>query len=397
MGEKIFTFKVSFEETSARLSRLARRFLFAGPTVKPKTSPVGKQVSQSRNSKTSQIPKSTKSKLFSKVMPSGIHSMYLSYGPEANVGMYIPVKLPDLYVVTNRRNEPILLTSRHNFPGEKPRRVLFVFYQKADLVDFFYKAFRVINRGDISKAKYPLRCEKIPSLNFGSWFAKNSGQYQIVLAGSPPYSGQYRDLIIDSVKNICPKADILFDINIDDYLFFKQSNFGGPKIFTPPEDFGLDPYFFDRLDLSPPFSKKVLNDIDSGRFYRRILGTQKALEIAEKNKDITMAYMCKSKLSRDQEILAKKLVFDAEKSKNLNFSFSNLNRNLSMPDVVGFYIYFDGNLSKVDPAFLRLEDLLQYMQKNPKRFTKDVNLMIQVCRFPGKKVEFLIKNNLIVL
>lgn len=397
MGEKIFTFKVPFEETSARLTRLVRRFLFNAPTSNPKKPLVVKQPSQSINSKANQTPNARKPKLFSKVIRTGIHSMYLSYGSEASTGMYIPVKVPNLYVVTNKRNEPILLTSRHAFPGEKPRRVLFLFYEKTDLVDFFYKAFRVINRGNISQAKYPLRCEKIPLLKFTQWFAKNSDKYQIILTGSAPFFEDYRDLIIESIKTICPKAHVLFDIRIDDLILFKQNNLGGQKTFTSPEDNGLDPYLFDRLDLSPPFSKRVLNDLDSGRFYRRLIEAQKSIELAEKNKDFAMANMCKSKLCRNYDILAKKLAFDVEKSKNFNLSFPKVNRNPSMPDVIGFHIYIDGQPSKIDPVFLRLEDLVEYLQKYSRRFKKDIDLMIKVSRFPGKKIELLIQKNLIVL
>lgn len=395
MEENFFALKVSFEETSARLTKLTQRFLFASAATKPEPPSAVKQESLP---KTSKAPlESIKPKILSKAIRTGIHSMYLSFGSQANAGIYLPIKLPNLYVVTNRRNEPLLLTSRHAFPDEKPRRVLFVFSEKPDLVDFFYKAFHVINRGNITKAKYPLRCEKIPLSDFGSWLTKNAGQYQIVFAGPVIKLPEYQFLIIDSVKTICPKADIFFDFKKEDPIFFNQNNLGGPKICISPEDDGLDPYFFDNLDFTPPFSKKVLNDLDSGRFYRRLIGIQKALEVAEKNNDNAAASISKDELSRYQNILVKKLVFDVNKLKNSKLPLSDISINPRIPDFIGFYIFINGNLSKVDPVFARLEDLIDYMHRSPKRFNKDTDLTIKVDRLPGKKIELLIKKNLMVL
>lgn len=395
MEEKFFALKVSFEETSARLTKLTQRFLSASAVTKPESSLAVEQVSSSTTSK---VPlESIKPKILSKAIRTGIHSMYLSYGSRANAGIYLPIKVPNLYVVTNRRNEPLLLTSRHAFPDEKPRRVLFVFSEKPDLVDFFYKAFHVINRGNIIKAKYPLRCEKIPLSDFGSWLTKNAGQYQIVFVGPVINLSEYQVLITDSVKSICQKANILFDFKKEDPLFFNQNNLGGPKICTSPEDEGLDPYFFDNLDFTPPFSKKVLNDLDSGRFYRRLIGIQKSLEIAEKNNDNATVSIRKDELSRYQNILVKKLLFDANKLKDSKFPLSDISRNPRIPDLVGFYIFINGTLSMVDPVFSRLEDLIEHMRKSPKRFNKDTDLTIKVDRLPGKKIELLIKNNLMVL
>lgn len=389
MEEKFFTLKVSFEETSAWLTKLTQRFLFASAATKPEQSSV------TATANLPKIPRSIKKKISSKTIRTGIDPMYLSYGPKSNADIYLPIKLPNLYVVTNRMNEPLLLTSRYAFPDEKPKRVLFVFLEKPDLVDFFYKAFHVINRGNITKAKYPLRCEKIPLSDFGSWLAKNSGQYQIVLTGPTIDSLPSADQIIDSITNICPKADVIFDFKKEDPFFFQQKNLGGPKILTPLEEIGLDPYFFDKLDVTPPFSKEIFNDLDSGRFYRRMLEVQKLYDKALKDGNSFHEYTYGSRSIIYKKILSRKLLFDAHKLKASSRVMTN---SPPIPDLVGFYIFVDGHLSKIDPIFTRLEDLIEHMRKFPNRFSQsERKLEIKVDRLPGKKIEFLMKKNLVVL
>ena len=139
-------------------------------------------------------------------------------------------------------------------------------------------------------------------------------------------------------------------------------------------------------------------------FYPELLIVLAQLESINTRKKSTLSQLmiCESKLmsiliNRYKNLLKYPISkVDIENEQVLSKKIEQFNQ-LHLADMYGFHIYIDGKLSKIDPTFLKLEDLSDYIGKNSEnRFTKDTNLTIKIDRIPGDLIKQHLMNNKIV-
>jgi hypothetical protein len=357
--------------------------------IKPKTTLNTARALKSIKPSPSEI--SRNKKILSIVKNTGTLPRSIFRPVDFNDSLYLPIKSTHFYLVVNKRNQPVTMTTRHIFPSETPRRAIIVFFYKADVVDFFYKCFHVINPFE---GKYPLGCEKIDIKKYEFWRKENQSKAEIVPVIRYPYPYQLPDFasnLNEAIKVYCPNVKVVADEEI--------------KYPTPMEGWFDIPIFDNKIPSRDLLIKKVRGGVVT---MRKVARYKSAFNFYIKEKDKALANldfenaslwnMKIMNLPVDKLIEYKTGKF-AKLFKQAETEQKETQKNVIpyLPNSYSYHIYLNNCFSKLDPIFLKQDELLAHIVKYSKtRFTKDVKLTIKIQRLPGLILRYDIRNNNIV-
>lgn len=432
------TLKTSSEVASYRLASSLTNILSKASFAKSKYAP-------SSNYLIATLDSSSPNQELSQEISSTLHTF------DHGENLFLPVHDTKFHVVVNKRNQPVTLASRLSSSKKGSQPFILTFLHKADALDFFHKCFYVINKNPyIPIAKYRLGIEKISIKTYDSWVADNKSRARIVHVSSSMIR-RLPSLIQKAIEPSCPKVKVILNENLRKHIYKTNKN----KNFFPAKGLLEDLFSFtyykkflinsdhSKIHKGEVFKKipsemklhsllsiryrfqLYLSDLESieDSLWEQIkslktsTSEQKSLELSlliAKLQSITAKkkIVLKKLYSHENELISK---FKEKSKNNLNFLVPETDQqkeiadqllfhkplqlcDLHLPDMYAFHIYVDEKLSNEHPAFLKLEDLSSYIEKNSEGcFTQDTNLLIKVEKIPGILIKQLLTENRLYL